>query len=86
MEVAQEGLADRGRAYRVDDAGELDPAWFAGVSAVGVSSGASVPDELVAGVVEALRGFGFTEVSTVETIKEHMHFVLPAELRRLTAG
>ena len=39
-------------------------------------------DELVAGVVEALRGFGFTEVSTVETIKEHMHFVLPAELRR----
>lgn len=82
MEVAQEGLADRGRAYRVDDAGELDSAWFAGVSAVGVSSGASVPDELVAGVVEALRGFGFTEVSTGETIKEHMHFVLPAELRR----
>lgn len=81
MEVAQEGLGERGRAYRVDDASELDPAWFVGVGTVGVSSGASVPDELVGGVVEALRGFGFTEVSTIETIKETMHFVLPAELR-----
>lgn len=82
MEVAQEGLGERGRAYRVDDASELDSAWFDGVAAVGVSSGASVPDELVGGVVEALQGFGFTEVSTIETIKETMHFVLPAELRR----
>lgn len=82
MEVAQQGLGDRGRAWRVDDAAELDPAWFDGVTAVGVSSGASVPDELVAGVIAALRGFGFTEVSTIETIKENMHFVLPAELRK----
>ncbi|KAB7791351.1 4-hydroxy-3-methylbut-2-enyl diphosphate reductase [Bifidobacterium leontopitheci] len=82
MEVAQEALGDRGLAHRVDDAGEMDPTWFDGVDAVGVSSGASVPDELVAGVIEALRGRGFTEVSTVETIKENMHFVLPSELRR----
>ena len=71
-----------GRAHRVDDANELDPSWFDGVEAVGISSGASVPDELVAGVIEALRAQGFTDVSTVETIKENMHFVLPAELRR----
>lgn len=82
MEVAREALDGRGRAHRVDDAGEMDPAWFDGVAAVGVSSGASVPDELVAGVIEALRDRGFTEVTTVETIKETMHFVLPAELRR----
>lgn len=81
MEVAQEGLDGRGRAWRVDDASELEPSWFEGVTTVGVSSGASVPDELVGGVVEALRGFGFTDVSTVGTIKEDMHFVLPAELR-----
>ena len=37
---------------------------------------------IVAGVIEALRAQGFTDVSTVETIKENMHFVLPAELRR----
>ena len=82
MEVARDALAGRGEAHRVDDAGELDPAWFDGVESVGVSSGASVPDALVAGVVDALDGLGFTDVSTVETIKETMHFVLPAELRR----
>lgn len=82
MEVAQEGLGKRGKAYRVDDASELDPVWFAGVEAIGVSSGASVPEELVTGVVNALRSLGFTGVKSVETIKENMHFVLPAELRR----
>ena len=81
MEVANEALGTRGEAHRVDDAAEMDPAWFAGVSAVGVSSGASVPDELVAGVVERLQGLGFHDVSTVETIQENMHFVLPKALR-----
>jgi 4-hydroxy-3-methylbut-2-enyl diphosphate reductase len=82
MEVAQEGLGQRGKAYRVDDAGELDPAWFDGVRAVGISSGASVPDELVSGVIKVLQTLGFTGVKSVETTKETMHFVLPAELRR----
>lgn len=68
MEVAQEGLNTRfdgvpnsphGKAYRVDDASELDPAWFEGVESVGISSGASVPDELVSGVIEALEQRGF---------------------------
>ena len=81
MEVAAEALGGRGRAHRVDDAGELDPAWFENVTAVGVSSGASVPEALVAGVIETLQHWGFTETATVETMKETMHFVLPAELR-----
>lgn len=82
MEVAQEGLGERGKAYRVDDASELDPAWFEGLESVGISSGASVPDELVSGVIDALQQLGFTGMKSVETIKENMHFVLPAELRR----
>ncbi len=82
MEVAQEGLGERGKAYRVDDANELDPSWFEGVESVGISSGASVPDELVSGVIDTLRNQGFTGMKSVETIKENMHFVLPAELRR----
>ena len=82
MEVAQEGLGERGKAYRVDDASELDPAWFEGLESVGISSGASVPDELVSGVIDALQNLGFTGMKSVETIKENMHFVLPAELRR----
>lgn len=91
MEVAQEGLNTRfdgvldgacGKAYRVDDASELDPAWFEGVESVGISSGASVPDELVSGVIESLQSQGFNDVTTIETIKENMHFVLPSELRK----
>lgn len=74
-----------GKAYRVDDASELDPAWFEGVESVGISSGASVPDELVSGVIEALEQRGFDDVTTIETIKENMHFVLPSELRKKPA-
>lgn len=73
------GLGERGKAYRVDDASELDPAWFEGLESVGISSGASVPDELVSGVIDALQNLGFTGMKSVETIKENMHFVLPAE-------
>ena len=52
------------------------------MESVGISSGASVPDELVSGVIDALQNLGFTCMKSVETIKENMHFVLPAELRR----
>ena len=82
MEVAEQALAGRGHAHRVDDAGELDPSWFDGVGTVGVTSGASVPEELVSGVVQALRPLGYDDVSYVTTTKERMHFVLPAELRK----
>ena len=75
-------IVERGKAYRVDDANELDPSWFEGVESVGISSGASVPDELVSGGIDTLRNQGFTGMKSVETIKENMHFVLPAELRR----
>ena len=82
VEVAQEGLGGRGLAHRVDDAGDLEPAWFDGVTSVGVSSGASVPELYVEGVVAALRDMGFTDMESVETTRESMHFVLPPELRR----
>ena len=98
MEVGQEGLdarfdapgapaktGARGMAHRVDDASELDPAWFEDVEAVGVSSGASVPEMYVQGVIDALHGMGYTGMESVETTKENMHFVLPAELRRQIA-
>ena len=81
VEVAQESLGARGRAHRVDDAGELDSAWFEGVEAVGVSSGASVPESLVEGVVAALRGLGFESAEAVGTVRETMHFTLPAGVR-----
>lgn len=81
VEVAQEALGERGQAHRVDDAGELDPAWFEGIETVGISSGASVPDALVTGVIDALRLRGFDQTDTIETTKETMRFVMPKGLR-----
>ena len=69
-------------AYRVDFASEIDEAWFEGVSTVGVSSGASVPEELVSEVLDYLDEKGFGNVSTVTTAEEDIQFSLPKELRR----
>jgi len=69
-------------AYRVDDAGELDEAWFDGVTTVGVTSGASVPEDLVDGVLDWLAERGFPPAEPVRTAEESLIFSLPKELRR----
>jgi 4-hydroxy-3-methylbut-2-en-1-yl diphosphate reductase len=80
VEVALEGGASA--AYRVDDAGELDEAWLEGVGSVGVTSGASVPDDLVDGVLAWLRERGYPDARAVRTAEESLIFSLPKELRR----
>jgi 4-hydroxy-3-methylbut-2-enyl diphosphate reductase len=80
VEVALEAGAKA--AYRVDFASEIDEAWFEGVETVGVSSGASVPEELVDEVLEYLAVRGFGDVRTVQTAEEDVQFSLPAELRK----
>jgi 4-hydroxy-3-methylbut-2-enyl diphosphate reductase len=80
VEVALEAGAKA--AYRVDFASEIDEAWFEGVETVGVSSGASVPEELVDEVLEYLSVRGFGDVRTVQTAEEDVQFSLPAELRK----
>lgn len=82
VEVAEQALGGRGHAHRIDDAGELEDSWLEGVTRVGISSGASVPEDLVNGVVERLEARGFGDVGYVEAVEETMHFVLPSELRR----
>ena len=69
-------------AYRVDDASEMRDEWLEGVRTVAVTSGASVPEVLVDGVVEALAARGFPDVRTVSSIEESLVFALPKELRR----
>jgi 4-hydroxy-3-methylbut-2-enyl diphosphate reductase len=69
-------------AYRVDDATEIDEAWFEGVKTVGVSSGASVPEDLVDGVLAYLAERGYGDVRTVTTAEEDVQFSLPKELRK----
>jgi 4-hydroxy-3-methylbut-2-enyl diphosphate reductase len=69
-------------AYRVDFASEMEDAWFEGVKTVGVSSGASVPEELVDEVLIDLARRGFGDVRTVTTAEEDIQFSLPKELRK----
>ncbi len=80
VEVAKDAGAPA--AYLVDDAGEIDDSWLAGAATVGVTSGASVPEELVRGVLGKLAALGFGDVDEVESVKERMSFQLPRELRR----
>ncbi len=68
-------------AYLVDDASEIDERWLAGVGTVGLTSGASVPEELVTGVLAWLAERGFDQVEEVEAVKERMAFALPREIR-----
>lgn len=70
-------------AHRVDFAREIDETWFHDVSTVGVTSGASVPDNLVQDVIELLADYGFGAVDEVVTAEEDLTFSLPKELRRL---
>jgi 4-hydroxy-3-methylbut-2-enyl diphosphate reductase len=79
VEVAKE--AGAGSAYLVDDATELDERWLDGAVTVGLTSGASVPEVLVNGVIERLAGLGYADVEEVEPVKERMSFQLPRELR-----
>jgi 4-hydroxy-3-methylbut-2-enyl diphosphate reductase len=69
-------------AYRVDFATEIQDEWFDGVKTVGVSSGASVPEELVDEVLVDLARRGFGDVRTVTTAEEDIQFSLPKELRK----
>ena len=75
-------LAGAKAAYRVDYASEIDDVWFEGVESVGVSSGASVPEELVEEVLEYLAKRGFGDVETIQTAEEDIQFSLPKELRK----
>jgi len=69
-------------AYRVDDASEIDERWLDGVSTVSVTSGASVPESLVDGVLQFLAERGYPDAEAVRTAEESLIFALPKELRR----
>jgi 4-hydroxy-3-methylbut-2-enyl diphosphate reductase len=73
-------------AYRVDYASEIQQEWLAGVSTVGVTSGASVPEVLVQEVLDDLADAGYRDVNQVVTAQEDLMFSLPKELRVDAAG
>jgi len=69
-------------AHLVDYANEIEDAWLEGATTVGVTSGASVPDDLVMEVLDHLAARGFADVAEVTTAQEKLTFALPRELRR----
>ncbi len=68
-------------AHLIEDAAAIDPKWLADIAVVGVTSGASVPEDLVTGVIDELAARGFSAVEEVEEVEEDLIFALPRELR-----
>ncbi len=73
-------------AHRVDYASEIKQEWLDGVSTIGVTSGASVPEVLVQEVLDDLADAGYRDVETIITAEEDLMFSLPKELRTDAAG
>ena len=68
------------RAYLIEDASKIDPAWLQGVECVAITAGASAPEYLVLEVVEYFRRLGVTEVQEIDTVEERVTFIPPPEL------
>jgi 4-hydroxy-3-methylbut-2-en-1-yl diphosphate reductase len=68
-------------SYLIEDARALDTSWLKGVRAVGVTAGASAPEQLVEDVVEALRQLAPVELEVLPGIDENVRFRMPPELQ-----
>jgi len=73
-------------AYRVDYAHEVQQEWLEGMSTIGITSGASVPEVLVQELIDELADAGYLDIEAVVTAEEDLVFSLPKELRRDASG
>ncbi len=73
-------------SYLIEDARALDPAWLRGASSVGITAGASAPDELVEELVERLREMTEIEVEALPGVTENVRFRMPAQLADRSAA
>jgi 4-hydroxy-3-methylbut-2-enyl diphosphate reductase len=69
-------------SYLIEDAKTLDPAWLEGIDSVGISAGASTPEELVRELIEGMRRHRPIELEVLDGIEEHIQFKIPEELRQ----
>ncbi|MGC1301889.1 MAG: 4-hydroxy-3-methylbut-2-enyl diphosphate reductase [Caulobacteraceae bacterium] len=75
------GLEEGLPSYLIADGAELNPEWVRGHETIGLTAGASAPEELILDVIDTLRRIGEVEVTQMNGIKEEIEFRLPAELR-----
>lgn len=68
-------------AYLIDNASQMDESWLEGKRVIGITSGASAPDELVQSLVQLFRDRGTTDISELDVTQENMRFMLPKEIR-----
>ena len=78
VEVAREHGA---ASHLIDNASQVREDWLEGVETVGITSGASAPEELVAELVEFFRDRGADDVSELRTVDEDVRFMLPKKIR-----
>ncbi len=83
VEVAREYGAD---SYLIDNEAQVREEWLEGKRVVGISSGASAPEELVQRLVEFFRARGTEDISEFEVVKEDVRFMLPKEIRKAMAA
>ncbi len=83
VEVANDLGTD---AYLIDNAREVQEEWLEGRRVVGISSGASAPENLVGELVELFRGRGVSDISEHDAVKEDVRFMLPKQIRQATAA
>jgi 4-hydroxy-3-methylbut-2-enyl diphosphate reductase len=70
------------RAYLIEDASKIDPAWVENVQCVGITAGASAPEHLVQDVVAYFKAMGVEQLEEIEAVKEKVTFAPPPELAR----
>jgi 4-hydroxy-3-methylbut-2-enyl diphosphate reductase len=68
-------------AHLIDNRGEVQEQWLEGRSVVGISSGASAPENLVSDLVEFFRERGVTDISEFDVVREDVRFMLPKQIR-----
>ena len=67
-------------AYLVNHPSEIDPAWVDGIATLGMTAGASTPEEIVQSCIDRLRTFGANEVEEVIYTEEDVFFQLPKQV------
>jgi len=83
VEVARDCGTD---AHLIDNAGEVQERWLDGVRVVGISSGASAPENLVGDLVDFFRARGVRDISELDVIREDVRFMLPKQIREAVGG